>query len=158
MTRSELDKQIWNQRTAMYRLAWSILRHPQQAEDAVSAAVLQAYRKAETLRDETRFKPWLMRVTANTCYDLLRKEKRERDYAQSADFSQLFITPRENSLLELIGLLPPDVAQVLVLFYYEGFSTSEIARALGLSGAAVRARLSRGRKRLRLVLEEGETE
>jgi len=155
MTRQQLDEQLWANRVSMLRLAMSILRHPQNAEDAVSAAILQAYRRAETLQNEAAFKPWIMRITANCCYDLLRRIKREKQYQQEwADMEPLLVYTREDSLYELISRLPEEMAQVLTLYYYENFSTTEIAQVLRISGVAVRVRLTRGRKRLRCMLEE----
>ena len=154
MTCQQLEEQLWEHRVSMLRLAWSILRHAQNAEDAVSAAILQAYSRADSLRDEASFKPWLMRITVNCCYDLIRKEKRERALMENVDPSALFTCERQDTLLEIIGQLPPEIAQVLVLYYYENFSTAEIARALKVAGSTVRVRLLRGRRRLRELMEE----
>jgi len=154
MTRERLYEQLWEHRVSMLRLAWSILRHDQNAEDAVSTAILQACSKADALRDENALKPWLMRITANCCYDLLRRAKRERIHLESMENSGLFISGYEGSLLEVVSCLPAETAQVLTLFYYENFSTAEIAHVLGWTGAAVRVRLLRGRRQLRRLIEE----
>ena len=156
MMRQQLDEQLWAQRVSMLRLAMSILRNPHNAEDAVSAAVLQAYLKADTLRSEAHFKPWILRITANCCYDHLRREKREHA-APVEDASALFDMP-EDSLLSLVMQLPAELSQVLVLYYYEHFSTLEIAQALQIAPPTVRMRLTRGRRLLRRMLEEDDDE
>lgn len=152
MTRQQLDEQLWAHRVAMLRLAMSILRHPQNAEDAVSAAILLAYLKADSLRNVEKCKPWLMRITANCCYDLLRKQKRESP-ALMEEAAVLFELPQD-SLFERVMQLPPELSQVLILYYYENFSTAEIARTLGLAPPSVRMRLTRGRRGLRQMLDE----
>lgn len=76
----------WPYRAAMLRLAVSILHHPQNAEDAVSQAMLQALRRSHTLRDPSAIKPWLLKITARCAYDLLRREKR-RAVLRSAGFA-----------------------------------------------------------------------
>ena len=156
MDRRMLDEQLWEMRVPMMRLAWSILRHAQNAEDAVSGAMVRAYQKIDTLQDEKALRNWLMRITANACYDPLRKQKREKLWTQQQDASLLFASPQENMLLEMIGLLPGATAEVITLYYYENFSTAEIAQVLGISGATVRMRLSRGRKQLARMMQEGE--
>ena len=55
--------------------------------------------------------------------------------------------------LEELGQLPPADRAVLHLFYYEGFSTGEIAGILGVREGTVRSRLTRARGRLRRLLE-----
>ena len=157
MDRRLLDEMLWEMRVPMLRLAWSILRHTQNAEDAVSAAMVQAYRKIDTLRSQDAVKPWLMRITANACYDLLRRQKREKQWLSEQNSAMLFTSPQEETLLDVIAHLPVPMAQVLTLFYYENFSTAEIAHILSISGATVRMRLSRGRKQLAKLLKEGES-
>jgi RNA polymerase sigma factor (sigma-70 family) len=57
-------------------------------------------------------------------------------------------------LVAALARLSPNQRAALVLHYYAGYPTKEIARILGSSAATVRVHLSRGRKRLRLILEE----
>lgn len=156
MDRRMLDEVLWEMRVPMLRLAWSILRHAQNAEDAVSIAMVQAYRKIHTLRNEDALKHWLMRITANACYDLLRRQKREKSWLAEQNSTMLFASPQEETLLDVIARLPGSIGQVLTLYYYENFSTAEIAHILGISGATVRMRLSRGRKQLAKLVQEGE--
>ena len=55
---------------------------------------------------------------------------------------------------EAVRELPVRYREVIHLFYYEGFSTGEIAQILGQKEATVRSRLMRGRGKLREVLKE----
>jgi len=155
MLRTDLEQMLWEHRVPMMRLAMSILRHPQDAEDAVSSAIVQAFRSLDSLRNAERFKPWVMRITANACYDMLRKRKREQEYLYQAQWTQeLFERPAEEGLLPLLMQLPKGMAQVLILYYYENFATAEIAHILRVPAATVRMRLTRGRRQLRDMMEE----
>ena len=155
MTRHQLDEKIWELHVALLRLALSILKHPQNAEDAVSSAVITAYQKLDTLRDDAALKAWLMRITARCCYDMLRKSRREVLYGEPVETGEaLFIEPLEETLYAKLRQLPEGQAQVLVLYYYEGYSTAEIAQILGLPRPAVSMRMTRGRTRLKAMLEE----
>ena len=113
----------------------------------MSAAIVTAYQKAETLRDEGKLRPWLMTITARCCYDQLRRAQRERPVADVPGAQATLFT--YDTLLEL----PPHLAQVLTLYYYEGFSTAEIAAVLGVGRTAVSMRLARGRRLLKEKLE-----
>ena len=159
MTRTELEEVIWSIHVPMLRLAVSILRHPQNAEDAVSQAVISAYQKLDTLRDPAALKPWLMKITARCCYDLLRRRKREVLLAEpvSPD-TGVFVEPLQDTLFSRLQRLPAAQAQVLLLYYYEGYSTEEIGRILGLPRPAVSMRMTRGRARLKAMIEEEEWE
>ena len=155
MQRNELEQALWEQRLSMMRLAVSILRHPQDAEDAVSDAIVRVYFSSSTLKKKNAFKPWVMRITANVCYDLLRKRKREREHLQQVlALEELFEMPQEETLFQVMMRLPKGIAQVLNLYYYENFSTSEIAQILRIPGGTVRMRLTRGRRMLREMMEE----
>ena len=154
MTQNQLDEQIWELRVPMFRLAMSILHHSQNAEDAVSSAVLAAYQKLGTLRDDAALKPWLLKITARCCYDLLRRSRRET--VQNEWEETVFVEPEEQTLREMLRQLPAQHEQVLTLYYYEGFSIKEIADVLHMNAAAVAMRLSRGRKQLRELLEMDE--
>ncbi len=59
-----------------YRLARAILRDPAEAQDATHDAFVQAWRKWETLRDQSRFEPWFDRILVNTCRNRLRSTRR----------------------------------------------------------------------------------
>ena len=139
----ELGKRIWEMRVSLIRLAMSIVRTPQDAEDAVSAAIVSALQRAETLRNPEKLSAWMLTITARCCYDQLRKAKRE--------------TPVEQ--VEPPPLLSPQETlydTLLTLYYYEDMTTGEIARVLDIGRPAVSMRLRRGRKMLKELLEEGD--
>lgn len=69
-----------------------------------------------------------------------------------------FREPQDRTLVEAVLALPGSCRIVIHLYYYEGYSVSEISRILGLSQTAVKNRLLRGRKLLRQTLKEGWTD
>lgn len=160
MEREQLTQAIWEMHVPMLRLAMSILRHTQNAEDAVSQAVVSAYARCGTLRNPEALKPWLMKITARCCYDLLRRRKREVLMESIPPPAAVFEEPLGDTLFDKLQELPNGQAQVLLLYYYDGFSTAEIAAVLGLSRPGVSMRLKRGRERLReqLAAEVNENE
>lgn len=159
MNRVELDEAIWALHVPMLRLASSILRHPQNAEDAVSQAVITAYQKIDSLRHPDAFKPWMMKITARCCYDQLRRGKRETPSADPIpQETALFVEPLQDTLYAKLQQLSAGQARVLTLYYYEGFSTEEIARILGIPRTTVSMRMSRGRAKLKAMIEEEERE
>ena len=63
MEKDALGQALWAQRVNLLRLALSIVRNPQDAEDAVSAAIVKAYQKADTLQSADKLRPWMMTLS-----------------------------------------------------------------------------------------------
>lgn len=152
MDGNEAANLAWDMRVSLTRVALSILHHNADAEDAVSSAMVQAYRSAETLRDASRFAPWMMRILVRGCYDILRRRKREVLTDDMSTYDLPILTGMDSSILGYIQALPPAYQRVLVLHYYEGFKTSEIAHILSLPLGTVLVQLSRGRKKLKQIM------
>ena len=161
MTQAVLDKesfcaQVIGCQETMFRTARAILRNDQDAEDAVQEAICAAFANRDSLRDVEKFKPWMLRILTNKCYDICRKRKSTVALEDVADTLPAAGTdPTERmTLWQAVLSLSDDLRVTVTLFYYEGLSVREIGQVLGISEAAVKTRLSRGRARLRLLLEE----
>ena len=138
---------------AMYRLAMSILCSEEDAADAAQEAILTAYQKLPSLRDRSRFQPWVLRILTHECYAILRQRRRlvPLDSLPQPQPSPSPEDPRE--LWQAVCDLSEQLRAVVVLYYYQGFSARETGKILGISEANVKTRLSRARKRLREQLE-----
>ena len=153
--RTWFAQQVKDCEQSLYRLANSILRDEDDTQDAAQEAICLAYQKLVLLRDKEKFKPWLLKILANTCYSMLRQRQRfvcldtlpEQEAPERAETD----TPLWHAVLTL----PDSMRAVVVLYYYEGACVKEIAAILKLSEANVKTRLSRARKQLKaLLLEE----
>lgn len=145
---------------AVLRLAYAILLDRGQAEDVFQDVFLKAYQQGARLQEPERIRPWLLQVTANRCRDLrrsfwwrrtqpLRPEEAERREAPTGD-------PAQEAVAEAVWALPEGFRETVVLHYYEGFATAEVARLLGLSEGTVHSRLHRARQLLKERLKEWE--
>ena len=154
MEKDALGQALWAQRVNLLRLALSIVRNPQDAEDAVSAAIVKAYQKADTLQSADKLRPWMMTITARCCYDLLRRRKRESPSGnEQLVSSPVLLADQPSTVYETLLELPPPLSQVLTLYYYVGFAVQEIAHILHLNHTTVSMRLARGRRQLRELLK-----
>lgn len=154
MNRDDFTRLVLQNQTTMFRTARAIVTNDEDAEDAVQNAICTAFAKLDTLRDTAKFKPWILRILVNHCYDLCRNYRPTTDLQDVQDFLAAdSADPAEHlSLWGAVLSLNPDMRSVITLFYYDGFSIREISHILGISEAAVKSRLSRGRKQLRLLL------
>lgn len=146
--------QVEQHKTALYRLARSILQNDEDAKDAVGEAVCRAFSALPALRQRDSFKSWLMRITANEAYDILARRRRvvsleDCGWEPSAP-------PPDNigGLWPLVQSLPDALRAPVTLFYYDDLTTAEIAAVLGIREGAVRTRLTRGRQMLKEILEK----
>jgi RNA polymerase sigma-70 factor (ECF subfamily) len=144
------EKLVTDNENRLYRAALAILGDVQEAEDAVQDAFLAFLEKAPKKLDSER--AWLMRVLVNGCKSRLRL--RWRQVGQLPDTLPA-PEPAEREELEELFSLPPEDRAVIHLFYYEGYSTEEIAKITGQRPGTVRSRLSRARTRLRKLLQGG---
>ena len=146
------------------KIAYLYVKDQQLAEDIfqeVFYKVMKNYHKFEHLSSE---KTWLIRITINTCKDLLRtswlrrvttfgtlEEQNQTQYEQPFDMTQ---SESNNELYEMIMKLPQRYKEVILLFYYEDFSYDEMAKILNIPQGTVQSRLARGREKLKKMMEE----
>lgn len=153
----------------VYRHALSMLRHPQDAEDATAVAFLELWRRRVHVRVVNgSVLPWLLATVSFASRNVARSARRYRsvidalprgDYAESAEASasrdlhdlDQHIDP---ALADAIRELPKATAALLALTAFEGLTTADAAAAVGVSPAAARKRLSRARSSLRAVLAQ----
>ncbi len=142
------------------RFARTLCSTPEDAEDAAQEALVVLYRKIGTLRVAAALASWLFQIVRRECIRRMRVSLRVRaaDVAveQSAEDAALARLEMER-VVASISALPPDQRAVLVLRDVQGLSGSATADALGLSRAAMKSRLHRGREALRTQLRETPT-
>ena len=148
---------------AVHRLLLSFEPSVDRAEDALQECFVAAWRSAATYRGEGSARAWLFTIARNK----LRRQYRRRATEPSAvvslevlseqagwgavsDFSAQF--EARDTLERALTQLPDDEREVIALRDLAGFSGDETASALGLSVAAMKSRLHRGRLRLMSVL------
>ncbi|MCM1123742.1 MAG: sigma-70 family RNA polymerase sigma factor [Eubacterium sp.] len=150
--RGRFEQDIREYAPNMYRMALAMLHNRQDAEDAVSEAVLMAYEKRRTLRDPDKFRQWIMQITANEARRIYGKNKRVTPVEDMEAYMPAF---REESheLWDVVMQLDEVHREVIMLYFYERFSIKEIGVILHIPVGTVKSRLSRGKRALRAMLE-----
>jgi RNA polymerase sigma-70 factor (ECF subfamily) len=137
----------------MLRLAYSYLKNRDDAEDMVQEALIRLMQKQPVFEDEKKEKSWLLMVTANLCKDLLRSSEKKKNIAlpERFDIAQEEQSADDNAeavLTAVLGL-PEKYRSVIHLYYFEEYSTKEIAEIVGKNESTVRSLLKRGREKLK---------
>ena len=149
--KEEFERLVIENQLSMYRFAMSILKNSNDAEDAVSETFLTAYEHLSSLNKNDSFKAWMMTILVNVSKKMLRKKKRVVLYDDLGLFEK---STDEGSceMWEAVLTLNAKYAKVVILYYYEGFSTREIARILHIPEGTVKSRLSRARRKLHQII------
>lgn len=139
----------------VYRLAFHNLGSPHDADDVTQEVFLRLLRFGPEFESAGHARRWLIRVTVNECKRLIRSPWRRHtvaleDYAAALEWE----TPEQSELFQAVMALPLKYRAPVYLFYYEGLSTDEIARALNRSPSTVRTQLARAREQLKHILQE----
>jgi len=156
---SDLELAVRQHARLIYRIAYSVLRNQQDAEDAAQETfirVLRAQRKLASVDDP---KGWLARIAWRVAVERKRKvtdvplenvsEVSRQDRWNAGADGELLGTEMNRLLQSVIARLPRKLREPLVLSTLEEMSTFDIAATLDISEAAVRSRLFRARQILR---------
>jgi RNA polymerase sigma-70 factor (ECF subfamily) len=132
-----------------------------QAEDAMQDTWIKAWKHMSDYDQKgyTNEKAWLLRIAINTCKDYRRSAwfwHMDRKRALDELPPQLVaVEPEDHTLTLIIMDLPDRYKQVLLLYYFQGLTMQETARALGTSQSTVQRRLKKAEELLKVSLEGG---
>lgn len=138
----------------VFRIALNYLGNTYDADDIVQDVFLKLYIADKHFASDDHARYWLVRVTINTCKNLLKSSWKTKHVALDENASAIvFAQADQLELYQAVMELPEKYRTVLYLFYYEDFSAREIARMLKINVSTVTTRLSRARNHLKEVWE-----
>ncbi len=149
-----------------FRLAYTILGSPEEAEDAAQEGFVRAYHALDRFRLDAPLRPWLLTIVANAARTRRASAARRPtltlhlqaaathpsdDPAQSPEAVAL-IAEKRRDLLDAVNALRDDDQRVIAYRYFLDLSEAEMAEILGCARGTVKSRLSRALGRLRQQL------
>jgi RNA polymerase sigma-70 factor (ECF subfamily) len=144
--------------TLAFRVAYSVLRQREEAEEVAQDALLRAYRRFTTLRDRARFRGWLVRMTWRLALDRQRAARRRqaRELTAAPDpptsYDDGEAAERTARLWHAIDELPEKLRWPIVLGAIHGYDTREVAALIGVPEGTVKSRMFAARRRLKELL------
>jgi RNA polymerase sigma-70 factor (ECF subfamily) len=165
--RDAFDELVRRTYVDAYTLALRLTSHEEDARDVVQEAYLRAWKGLRRFRGDAQFSTWLYRITANVAFTSLQNRRRlrtarldeiEEPLETAPESSPELVAESRSGLDELAAALhrlPAGLRQVIVLKDVYGLTHEAIAQDTGISVAAAKVRLHRGRKRLRDLLYDG---
>ena len=139
----------------IYRIALQNLKNTADAEDIFQDVCLTLLTKKAPLFDDVHIKNWLIRVTINKCKNFSKSLWQNK--TEPLDLSRENPEATSDSIPELVYSLPQKYRNIVYLYYYEEYTVPEIAEILGENKNTINSRLQRARKKLKEILEEGDT-
>lgn len=154
LTKQEFDRAAEQYLDMVYRIALNYFRHPQDAEDIAQEMMLRLWREEGAFGSDAHLRYWLVRVTLNLCRDHARSAWHRRTIPLVSCPEPSFSTPERSALYQAVMGLPAKYRLPLYLYYYEGYSVTEVGELLRLNPSTVQTRLARARAKLKQELEE----
>jgi RNA polymerase sigma-70 factor (ECF subfamily) len=136
----------------VYAVCLAVLGNVSDVEDLFQETFVKGLTKINTLRDNGRFAGWISQVARNLCRDHYRKYHRRRELAARNPVEDGYHPDDFGDLHDALGKLPEQHRLPLMLFYFDGKSTENLARELNLTKAGACTRLFRARNELRKLL------
>ena len=131
----------------VWRAVFAFAGDREVASDAVAEAFAQCIKRGDAVRDP---RAWVWRAAFRIAAGELKERSRRTTFATEPSYE---MDDPPGPLLAALASLPGNQRAALVLRYYAGTDTAAIAETLGCSRATVRVHLSRGKRRLRALLE-----
>lgn len=139
----------------IYKACRLYLRDRADAEDVFQWVFLRLIEQNPSFKDYDHERAWLIKVATNKCKDFL-KSYWNKNKVSIEDYDAPMEEKGLSEVFHAVFTLPIIYKVVIYMYYYEGFSTDEIAKVLNVNEATVRTRLKRARERLKTQLEGDE--
>lgn len=154
----EFEARLQDSSRLAFRVAFSVLKQREDAEDIAQEAFLRAHRAFSSIRDRDRFRAWLVRTTFRLALDRIRGQRRRarREDAVALDAELEAASVEDDALrgelraqvADAVAQLPAKLRLVMVLVAIEEQDLAAVARLLELPEGTVKSRLHRARKEL----------
>ena len=145
-----------NYMQSMYKVAKAILWSDEDIADVIQDTIFSCWRNLNRLKENRYFKTWMTRILINHCKDHIKNQKPHLSEEFMAEVGANDSTLENVEWKETLKLLDEKYRLIMILYYIEGFRTSEISLILDISEATVRTRLARGREKLAKIYDSNE--
>lgn len=148
-TDEEITEIYYRHVDTVYRICFSFMKNAADTEDVVQETFLKLISCKKQFQSENHEKAWLIVTASNICKDSLKHWRRKVENIDDYPSLKNADSYENDNILNVLLELPAKYKEVVYLYYYEGYNTSEIAKMLHCPASTVRNRLSRAKKLLR---------
>ncbi|MGM0884857.1 MAG: sigma-70 family RNA polymerase sigma factor [Bacillota bacterium] len=130
------------------RIAFTYLKSSADAQDVCQEVFIKIVKQQKTFKHAEHEKAWIIRVTINRCKDMIRGPWK-RLFSPLGDADIPIKDEQNKEVVAYVMELPQKYRIVIYLYYFESYSTAEIAQLLGKKESTVRTQLKRARELLK---------
>ena len=155
MTVEVLEKVYKKYFQMVYRICFLYMKQEADALDMLQDTFIKLFESGFYEEDEKRMKAWLIVTASNTCKSGLRRSwRKKRDvFDENRYENQAAGQEVSREVLQTVLAMEDKYKLVTYLYYFEGYTTSEIGRMLHINASTVQTRLAKARKLLKEELE-----
>ncbi len=161
MKQPELKDIVYKYKDQMYRLALSIMKNKDDAEDVLQDVFVKCWEQKKRIEKSDSIKSYLLKMTRNRCLDVLKKHSRKYENEQLENHESMHTIENNLDQIEklkivnmLIDKLPEQNKTIIRLRETEGMEFDEIEKITGLKQDNIRTILSRTKKKLKQQIEK----
>lgn len=158
MTEEVVEQLVEDYGDSILRMCYLYVKDYQIAEDITQETFIQVYKKYHTFEHKASVKTWIMRIAINKCKNYMRlhwfKMRVNSELQDMEQQSQEDNILTKEMIVGEISRLKPKYKEVILLYYYQELSISEISSVLEEKESAVKVRLKRAREQLKPGLQE----
>lgn len=136
----------------IYKICFTFMKNRHEAEDAVQETFLKLISSGKSFESSEHEKAWLIRTASNICKNNLKHWFKKREDIDEHINSIYSLDPPIDETLQAVMNLPDKYKTVVILYYYEGYSSVDIARILKRPESTIRFYLCDARKILKKSL------
>ena len=140
----------------IYKVCFSYMKNAAEAEDATADTFMKLLKRGTVFESVEHEKAWLLRAAINQCKDYLKHWWRKSKNIDELAHLEAPNVLAEEDVLEVVLSMPMRYKDVIFLYYYEGYSTVEIAEILKKPQSTIRNHLTEARAKLKGVLKNEE--
>lgn len=155
-----LEKLMNDYGDEIFRMCYLYLKDYQLAEDATQETFIKAMRSYEAFENRSSEKTWLIRIAINNCKNIMRtgwfriRRNTLSSHQEKESKNQIEELVEKDTISSAIMKLKLEDRKMIILYYYQELSLKDIASIMGISTNTANQRLSRARKKLKMILED----
>lgn len=157
MTETEFQKKYQQYAQDLYQICYGYTHNVQTAEDILQDVFLTYLKNQPHFKDALHEKYWLIRITINQCKNHVTSTYHKRVSLKEEmieAFPDQILSKEKEVLIRIIKHLPNKYREIIILYYYNSYSTSDLSTLLHISISAVKKRLERARNMIKEEMED----
>jgi len=151
-----IENVVLRNENKLFRTALAVMKNKPDAEDIIQETFIKLIEKQPYFESPDHETAWLMKVTINSCKNRLNSYWYKKTVPLLESYPAQ--TDEHQHIMETMLTLPVKYRIVIHLYYYEGYSTKEIAEITNQKESTVREQMTRARRKLKDILKENDDE